>query len=201
VGPKNGQSCGHAIVWQDTRVAEDVARLSRDLGQDFFRSRTGLPLSTYFSALKLRWMLDSIPGARQRADAGEILFGNIDAFLLWRLTGGPPRRRSLDGRHQCQPTQLMNCKLSWTVNFCACFLFPGHILPRICSSSEVYGLVPRACFRERQWPHLGDQQAALVGQTCFAIGEAKNTYGTGCFLLMKHRRASGTFPNTDCSPR
>jgi len=183
---RTGNPVGHAIVWQDTRVAEDVARLSRDLGQDFFRSRTGLPLSTYFSALKLRWMLENIPGARQRADAGEILFGNIDAFLLWRLTGGPRGGVHSTDVTNASRTQLMNLQtLSWDRELLRAFSVPGHILPRICSSSEVYGHVAQGVLQGTAVAGiLGDQQAALVGQACFAIGEAKNTYGTGCFLLM-----------------
>jgi glycerol kinase len=183
---KTGSPMGRAIVWQDTRVADDVARLSRELGQDFFRSRTGLPLSTYFSGLKICWMLDNIPGARQRAEAGEILFGNMDAFLLWRLTGGPRGGVHTTDVTNASRTQLMNLQtLSWDKELLRAFSVPGGILPRICSSSEIYGRVAEGMIQGTAVAGiLGDQQAALVGQTCFAGGEAKNTYGTGCFLLM-----------------
>jgi glycerol kinase len=190
-----GKPVAHAIVWQDMRVADDVARLQREIGDDFFRSRTGLPLSTYFSALKIRWLLENIPGLRRRAEAGEILFGNVDSFVLWNLTGGdrPSTSHAAAGGgihttdvSNASRTQLMNLQtLAWDPELLRAFQIPEEILPRIASSSEVYGRaaegplagVPVAGI-------LGDQQAALVGQTCFARGEAKNTYGTGCFLLM-----------------
>ncbi len=183
---KTGNPVGNAIVWQDTRVADEVAKLSRELGKDFFRSRTGLPLSTYFSGLKVHWMLDNIPGVRQRAEAGEILFGNIDAFLLWRLTGGPCGGVHATDVTNASRTQLMNLQtLSWDPELLQAFSIPERILPRICSSSEVYGHVAQGVLQGTAVAGiLGDQHAALVGQTCYAGGEAKNTYGTGCFLLM-----------------
>jgi glycerol kinase len=183
---KTGHPVGKAIVWQDTRVADDVANFSREPGEDFFRSRTGLPLSTYFSGLKVRWMLDNIPGVRQRVEAGEVLFGNIDAFLLWRLTGGPHGGVHATDVTNASRTQLMNLQtLTWDQDLLKTFSVPRHILPRICSSSEVYGHVAQGVLQGTAVAGiLGDQQAALVGQTCFANGEAKNTYGTGCFLLM-----------------
>jgi glycerol kinase len=181
-----GKPLHHAIVWQDTRVAEEVARLSRETGDDFFRSRTGLPLSTYFSALKLRWILENIPGARRAAEAGEILFGNIDTFLLWHLTGGTENGLHLTDVTNASRTQLMHLKtLQWDPELLRAFAIPEQVLPRICSSSEVYGHVAEGPLRGVAIAGiLGDQQAALVGQTCFKSGEAKNTYGTGCFLLM-----------------
>src|SRR6266481_922400 len=181
-----GKPLHHAIVWQDTRVAEEVARLSRETGDDFFRSRTGLPLSTYFSALKLRWILENIPGARRAAEAGEILFGNIDTFLLWHLTGGTDNGLHLTDVTNASRTQLMHLKtLQWDPELLRAFAIPEQVLPRICSSSEVYGHVAEGPLRGVAIAGiLGDQQAALVGQTCFKSGEAKNTYGTGCFLLM-----------------
>ncbi len=183
---KTGHPIGKAIVWQDTRVANDVAGFFREPGEDFFRSRTGLPLSTYFSGLKVRWMLDNIPGVRQRVEAGEVLFGNIDAFLLWRLTGGPHGGIHATDVTNASRTQLMNLQtLSWDQDLLKTLSVPKHILPRICSSSEVYGHVAQGVLQGTAVAGiLGDQQAALVGQTCFANGEAKNTYGTGCFLLM-----------------
>jgi glycerol kinase len=178
---KTGRPLCNAIVWQDMRVAGDVARLAREIGDDFFRSRTGLPLSTYFSALKLRWILEDIPGLRAQAQAGEILFGNIDAFLLWKLTG-----QHITDVTNASRTQLMNlATLNWDAELLKAFTVPEQILPRICSSSEIYGRIAEGPLAGVPVAGvLGDQQAALVGQTCFKSGEAKNTYGTGCFLLM-----------------
>ena len=182
---KTGKPLANAIVWQDTRVGDDIAEFARQGGPDRFRAKTGLPLATYFSALKIRWLLDHIPGARLQADAGEVLFGNIDTFLLWHLTG-----LHLTDCTNASRTQLMNLRtLDWDLELLSAFAIPRQILPEIRSSSEVYGAatleavagVPVAGI-------LGDQQAALVGQTCFKAGEAKNTYGTGCFLLMNTGR-------------
>jgi glycerol kinase len=176
----------NALVWQDTRVADAVAELARHGGPDRFRAKTGLPLTTYFSGLKIRWILDHVPGIRARAEAGDVLFGNIDTFLLWNLTGGPEGGLHLTDCTNASRTQLMNLEtLAWDRELLDAFGIPEEMLPRIASSSEVYGVaaieslkgVPIAGI-------LGDQQAALVGQTCFQAGEAKNTYGTGCFLLM-----------------
>jgi len=177
-----GEPVYNALVWQDTRVAPAVAQLAADGGQDRFRAKTGLPLATYFSALKVQWILDHVPGARARAEAGDLLFGNIDTFLVWNLTGG----LHLTDCTNASRTMLMNlATLDWDDELLAAFRIPRAMLPRIASSSEVYG---RATIDElRDVPIagiLGDQQAALVGQTCFRAGEAKNTYGTGCFLLM-----------------
>ena len=178
----SGRPASNALVWQDTRVGESVGEMSRAGGPDRFRAATGLPLSTYFSSLKIRWMLDHVPGLRARAAAGDALFGNIDSFLVWRLTGGV----HVTDCTNASRTQLMNIHtLDWDGDLLEAFDVPRQILPAIRSSSEVYGEakldavagVPVAGI-------LGDQQAALVGQTCFAAGEAKNTYGTGCFLLM-----------------
>ena len=178
---KTGRPIANAVVWQDTRVADYIPEFSRDGGPDRFRAKTGLPLATYFSALKIRWLLDHVPGARQQAEAGELHFGNIDAFLLWHLTG-----LHITDVTNASRTQLMDLRtLNWDPELLTAFGIPWQILPQIRSSSEVYGGatldaiegVPVAGI-------LGDQQAALVGQTCFEAGEAKNTYGTGCFLLM-----------------
>jgi glycerol kinase len=182
---RTGKPVGNAIVWQDMRVAADVARFTKEPGNDFFRSRAGLPLSTYFSGLKLRWLLENVPGARGQAEAGELLFGNIDAFLLWKLTGGSNGVHATDVTNASR-TQLMNLKtLAWDAELLSAFSIPPQILPEIRSSSEVYGHIARGPLRGVAVAGiLGDQQAALVGQTCFKSGEAKNTYGTGCFLLM-----------------
>jgi glycerol kinase len=181
-----GAPVANALVWQDTRVAEDAARLGRDIGEDFFRSRTGLPLSTYFSALKVRWLLNHVAGLRKRAEQGEVLFGNIDSFLIWKLTGGPHGGIHITDVTNASRTQLMDLRtLDWDTELLQAFDVPRKILPRICSSSEVYGEVTQGAFKGLPVAGmLGDQQAALVGQTCFHLGEAKNTYGTGCFLLM-----------------
>jgi glycerol kinase len=179
---KTGYSIHNALVWQDMRVGDAVAEFSRDGGPGRFRHKTGLPLSTYFSSLKIRWLLENVPGARQQAEAGDLLFGNIDTFVVWNLTGG----LHITDCTNASRTQLMNLEtLDWDDELLSAFGIPRAMLPQIRSSSEVYGEatldavkgVPIAGI-------LGDQQAALVGQTCFRAGEAKNTYGTGCFLLM-----------------
>jgi glycerol kinase len=187
---RTGAPSTNAIVWQDMRVAEDVARYARAGGKDRFRRITGLPLSTYFSALKLKWILDRVPGAREKADAGHCLFGTVDSYLAWHLTGGVRGGLHITDVTNASRTQLMNLEtLRWDAALLDAFGIPACILPEIRSSSEIYGEVrgegrlaalagvPLAAM-------LGDQQAALAGQTCFQPGEAKNTYGTGCFLLM-----------------
>ncbi len=188
-----GKPLHNAIVWQDTRVSDEVSKFARELGDAFFRSRTGLPLSTYFSALKLRWLLANIPGARRQADAGELLFGNIDSFLLWKLTGAENSGLHATDVTNASRTQLMNLNtLEWDDELLRAFSIPRQILPQIRSSSEVYGHIAQGPLKGVAIAGiLGDQQAALVGQTCFRSGEAKNTYGTGCFLLM----------NTGAKPR
>lgn len=183
---RTGRPLMNAIVWQDTRVGSDVARFSREPGDAFFRTRTGLPLSTYFSSLKLRWILENLPGARRLAEAGEILFGTIDSFLLWKLTGGPHGGLHATDVTNASRTQLMELKsLAWDKELLSAFGIPAQVLPEVRSSSEVYGRVAEGPLSGVPVAGiLGDQQAALVGQTCFKSGEAKNTYGTGCFLLM-----------------
>jgi glycerol kinase len=180
---KTGKPLANAIVWQDMRVAADVARMANEVGNDFFRHRTGLPLSTYFSALKLRWLLENIAEARHQAEADEIMFGNVDAFLLWKLTGGGVHATDVTNASR---TQLMDLKtLEWDAELLRTFGIPRQVLPEIRSSSEIYGRVAQGPLKGVAVAGiLGDQQAALVGQTCFRSGEAKNTYGTGCFLLM-----------------
>jgi glycerol kinase len=179
---KSGQPVNNALVWQDTRVAGAVAEMSGEGGQDRFRAKTGLPLATYFSGLKVQWILDHVPGARERAEAGDLLFGNIDTFLVWNLSGG----LHVTDCTNASRTMLMNlATLDWDDELLAAFRIPRAMLPRIASSSEIYG---EATIEELKGVPiagiLGDQQAALVGQTCFRAGEAKNTYGTGCFLLL-----------------
>jgi glycerol kinase len=179
---RTGRAVHNALVWQDTRVEPLVAEFSRDGGQDRFRERTGLPLASYFSALKLRWLLDHVPSARD----GDLAFGTIDAWLMWHLTG-----RHVTDVSNASRTQLMNiATLEWDDALLTAFGIPRSVLPSILASSAVYGPgrgvlegVPVAGI-------LGDQQAALLGQACLEPGEAKNTYGTGCFLLMH----TGTVP-------
>ncbi len=176
----------NALVWQDTRVAEEVARFSRAKGQDAFRSRTGLPLTTYFSGLKLAWILNHVKGAREEAERGDLLFGNMDSYLLWNLTGGIESGVHVTDVTNASRTQLMNIStLEWDQEMLAAFDIPALMLPKIKSSSEVYGSLARTSLAGVPIAGiLGDQQAALVGQTCFQPGEVKNTYGTGCFMLM-----------------
>ena len=183
---RSGRPLHPAIVWQDTRVAGRVSAMARKGGQDRFRDKTGLPLATYFSALKLGWLLDEIPQARALAEAGDALFGTIDSWLLWNLSGGPDGGLHVTDVTNASRTQLMNlATLAWDEQLLSAFEIPPACLPRIVSSSEVYA--------EARLPalagvplagDLGDQQAALVGQTCLRRGDTKNTYGTGCFLLM-----------------
>ena len=183
---KTGKPVYNAIVWQDTRVAEAVTEFGKRGGQDRFRSQTGLPLSTYFSALKIRWLLENVAGVREKADGGDILFGNVDTFLVWNLTGGPRGGIHLTDVTNASRTQLMNLRtLDWDAELLSAFEIPRAMLPQIRSSSEVYGTATKSTLQGVTIAGiLGDQQAALVGQTCFKPGEAKNTYGTGCFLLM-----------------
>jgi glycerol kinase len=177
---RSGAPLANAIVWQDTRVDSMVAEFARSGGQDRFRAKTGLPLASYFSGLKLRWLLENVPGARAKAEAGDALFGTIDAWLLWNLTG-----EHLTDVTNASRTQLMDlATLDWDDGLLAEFGIPRAVLPRIVSSSEIYGEARGELGGVKVAGVLGDQQAALVGQTCFRPGEAKNTYGTGCFLLM-----------------
>jgi glycerol kinase len=176
----------NAIVWQDTRVEEAVAEFARDGGQDRFRQKTGLPLATYFSVLKIRWILNNVEGARKKAEAGQLLFGTVDTFLLWRLTGGPAGGIHVTDLTNASRTQLMNLNtLAWDPEILEIFGIPATILPRIASSGELFGTAQIAAIQDVPIAGMiGDQQAALVGQTCFEPGEAKNTYGTGSFLLI-----------------
>ena len=183
---KTGKPLANALVWQDTRVGDYVSELSKAGGQDRFRSKTGLPLTTYFSGLKIRWVLENVEGARAKAESGDALFGNIDAFLVWHLTGGPDGGSHITDVTNASRTQLMNLEtLSWDEELLDTFGIPAAMLPQIRSSSETYGVAREQSIKDVPISGiLGDQQAALVGQTCFEPGEAKNTYGTGCFLLM-----------------
>jgi glycerol kinase len=183
---KSGKPVCNAIVWQDTRVAPAVAEFAAKGGQDRYRSKTGLPLATYFSGLKIRWILQEVAGARAQAEAGNLLFGNIDTFLIWNLTGGPNGGVHVTDVTNASRTQLMNLStLEWDRDVLNDFEIPIQMLPKIVSSSEVYGHAKLPAVEGVAIAgDLGDQQAALVGQACFKPGEAKNTYGTGCFMLM-----------------
>ena len=189
---RTGETVSNALVWQDTRVADAVEEFSRHGGQDCFRKQTGLPLATYFSSLKLRWILENVRGAREFAESGELLFGTVDTYLIWKLTGGPQGGIHVTDVTNASRTQLMNlATLGWDSSLLDAFEIPEAVLPRIASSSEVYGTAQLAPIAGVPLAGiLGDQQAALVGQTCFHPGQAKNTYGTGCFLLMN----TGTAP-------
>ena len=183
---RTGKPVANALVWQDTRVVAYVDELTKSGGQNRFRGKTGLPLSTYFSGLKIRWLLDHVKGVRELAEAGEVLFGNIDTFLLWHLTGGADGGVHITDVTNASRTQLMNLEtLAWDREMLDAFGIPQAMLPRISSSSEVYAQIKEEALKDVPVAGiLGDQQAALVGQACFRPGEAKNTYGTGCFLLM-----------------
>lgn len=192
VWDRSGQPIHNALVWQDTRVDPLVAFYSGEGGKDRFRASTGLPLASYFSGLKLKWLLDHVAGARARALAGELLFGTIDSWVMWNLTGGARGGLHVTDVTNASRTQLMRLdSLAWDDELLNTFSIPRSLLPRIASSSEVYGEIATGPLRGVPIAGiLGDQQAALVGQTCFRPGEAKNTYGTGCFLLMN----TGTTP-------
>jgi glycerol kinase len=183
---KTGNAVHNAIVWQDGRVADTVNELAAAGGQDRYRAKTGLPLSTYFSGLKISWILNHVPGAREAAEAGELIFGNIDTFVIWNLTGGVNGGVHVTDITNASRTQLMDLKtLEWDDAILKDFGIPKTMLPEIRSSSEVYGMAVLDAVKDVPIAgDLGDQQAALFGQACFKPGEAKNTYGTGCFMLM-----------------
>ncbi len=182
---KTGEPLYNALVWQDTRTDQLVAKFSADGGQDRLRAKTGLPLATYFSGLKLHWLLENVPGARAKAEAGEALFGNMDTWVLWNLTGGTHGGIHVTDVTNASRTQLMNlATLAWDEEILKLFNIPRACLPKISSSSEAYGHAKAPLDGVVVSGILGDQQAALFGQACLHPGEAKNTYGTGCFMLM-----------------
>lgn len=178
-----GKPFYNAIVWQDTRTDKICNELAKDGGQDRFRAKVGLPLATYFSGPKVKWILDNVPGVREAADEGDALFGNMDTWVIWNMTGGINGGAHVTDVTNASRTMLMNLKtLDWDDEILRIMSIPRQMLPAIRPSSDpkVYGFwgkVP-VC------GDLGDQQAALVGQTCYGVGEAKNTYGTGCFMLL-----------------
>ena len=180
-----GEPIGNAIVWQDTRTDKLVAELARDDGPDRFRSRTGLPLATYFAGPKIRWMLDNVPGVRAALDDGRLLVGTIDTWCVWNLTGGPNGGVHVTDVTNASRTMLMDlATLAWDDEPLAAIGVPRAILPEIRSSSEVYGTCVGDLAGVPIAGDLGDQHAALFGQACFDPGNAKNTYGTGCFMLL-----------------
>lgn len=187
---KTGKPYYNAIVWQCTRTKDICDALAKDGGQDRFRAKTGLPLATYFSGPKIRWILDNVPGVRAAAERGDALFGNMDTWIIWNLTGGPNGGAHVTDVSNASRTMLMNLEtLDWDDEILGILGIPRAMLPTIRPSSDpaLYGATPTEGPLGASVPvcgDLGDQQAALVGQTCFSPGEAKNTYGTGCFMLL-----------------
>ena len=188
----NGEPVHNAIVWQDTRTDRICNELASQGGIDRLRPKTGLPIATYFSGPKVRWILDNVDGARAKADSGDLLFGNIDTWVIWNLTGGPDGGLHITDVTNASRTLLMNLeKLDWDDELLEIVGVPRAMLPEIRPSSAVYGDAKGGALDGIPVAgDLGDQQAALFGQTCFSVGEAKNTYGTGNFLLLN----TGTKP-------
>jgi glycerol kinase len=175
-----GKPIHNAIVWQDTRTDVICANLAENGGQNRLRARTGLPLATYFSGPKIKWLLDNVPDARKKAERGELLFGNMDTWIIWNLTGVHVTDVTNASR-----TLLMDLKtLEWNEEILGLLEIPASMLPEIRSSSEIYASARGLLEGIPVSGDLGDQQAALFGQVCFNPGEAKNTYGTGCFMLL-----------------
>jgi glycerol kinase len=191
-----GAPFSNAVVWQCTRTDEICKDLMREQGQNRFRAKTGLPIATYFSGPKIKWILDNVPPARKAADQGEALFGTMETWIIWWLTGGPDGGSHVTDVTNASRTMLMDLQtLQWDEEILKILNIPPQILPRIVPSSDTntWGTTLKDGPLEAEIPvcgALGDQQAALVGQTCFDMGEAKNTYGTGCFLLLN----TGTTP-------
>ncbi|GAA0954911.1 MULTISPECIES: glycerol kinase GlpK [Streptomyces violaceusniger group] len=183
---KTGEPVHNAIVWQDTRTDALCRELGRNVGQDRFRRETGLPLASYFAGPKIRWLLDNVEGLRERAETGDILFGTMDSWVIWNLTGGVNGGVHVTDVTNASRTLLMNLHtLDWDEKILASMDIPAAVLPRIRSSAEIYGHTAEGVLAGVPVASaLGDQQAALFGQTCYSEGEAKSTYGTGTFLLM-----------------
>jgi glycerol kinase len=180
-----GEPVYNALVWQDTRTQDIVNELSRDGGQDRFRETTGLPLATYFSGTKVKWVLDNVEGARARAEAGDLAFGNIDAWVIWNITGATDGGRHVTDVSNASRTMLMNLEtLDWDEGQLKAFGIPRSMLPEIRPSSEVYADAKGVLAGIPVAGDLGDQQAATFGQAAYDIGDAKNTYGTGNFMLL-----------------
>jgi glycerol kinase len=182
---RTGKPVHNAIVWQDTRTDQIINEFAKNGGQDRLRPKTGLPLATYFSGPKIKWMLDNVAGARKDAEAGNLMFGNIDTWCIWNLTGGTNGGVHVTDVTNASRTLLMNLEtLDWDDEILKLMGIPRSMLPSIKASSEVYGRAIGDLAGIPVAGDLGDQQAALFGQTCFSVGEAKNTYGTGCFMLL-----------------
>jgi glycerol kinase len=186
-----GKPVYNAIVWQDTRTDLICNELAKVGGPDRLRAKVGLPLATYFSGPKIKWVLDNVPGAREKADKGELYFGNMDSWVIWNVTGGVNGGVHVTDVSNASRTMLMNLEtLDWDEENLKLMGIPRSMLPDIKASSEVYGMAVGVLAGIPVAGDLGDQQAALFGQTCFSAGEAKNTYGTGCFMLLN----TGTKP-------
>lgn len=180
---RTGEPVYNAIVWQDRRTAKFCDDLKRAGHADLFQRKTGLVMDAYFSGSKLRWLLDQVPGARERAQRGELAFGTADTWLLWNLSGGALH---VTDPSNASRTMLFNLNGEWDEELLQVLHVPRGVLPKVCSSSEIYGETAAGVF-DAPIPiggMAGDQQAALFGQNCFSRGLAKNTYGTGCFMLM-----------------
>ena len=182
-----GEPVYNAIVWQDTRTSQIIRELAGDEGMSKYRDICGLDLSTYYSGPEIKWILDNVEGAREKAEAGDLLFGNTDCWVLWNMTGGVNGGVHKTDVTNASRTMLMDIRtLQWREDICKDFGIPMSMLPEICSSSEVYGYGRKngLLIDTPISGILGDQQAATFGQACFEKGMAKNTYGTGCFVLM-----------------
>jgi len=187
-----GEPIHNAIVWQDTRTDTICSELAQVGGQDRFREKAGLPLATYFSGPKIKWLLENVKGSYPRAEKGDLLFGNIDTWLIWNLSGGVNGGLHITDVTNASRTMLMNLDtMDWDDEILNAMAIPKAILPEIRSSSQIYGPITNDLLAGVQIAgDLGDQQAAMFGQNCFDRGEAKNTYGTGCFMLLN----TGTTP-------
>jgi glycerol kinase len=187
---KTGRPFYNAIVWQCTRTDDSCKALMAEGGQDRFREKTGLPIAPYFSGPKIKWILDNVPAAKQAADDGNAYFGTVESWLVWWLTGGPDGGTHITDVTNASRTLLMDlATLDWDAEILQIMGIPRRMLPRIVPSvdPELWGHTSPSGPLGARVPvcgALGDQQAALVGQACFNVGEAKNTYGTGCFLLL-----------------
>ena len=188
---RTGQPYYNAIVWQDTRTDEICNQLAQEGGQDRFRARVGLPLAPYFSGPKIQWILENVPGVQEAAQKGDAIFGNMDTWIIWNLTGGPQGGVHVTDVTNASRTLMMDLKtLRWDPEILSILGIPETMLPKIQPSSFQYGYARVVLPGVPVAGDLGDQQAALFGQTCFNPGEAKNTYGTGCFMLLN----TGTQP-------
>ena len=188
---RTGKPVHNAIVWQDTRTDTICNELAKDGGQDRFRPKVGLPLATYFSGPKVKWLLENVEGLRAKAEAGDLAFGNIDTWCIWNLTGGVNGGVHVTDVTNASRTMLMNLEtLDWDPEILRIMGIPKAMLPQIRPSSESYGKCVGELAGIPVAGDLGDQQAAIFGQTCYSTGEAKNTYGTGCFMLLN----TGTKP-------